>query len=168
MINHNPDVKTMTAPAQTGDQGEPGYGSFRNTRPLSRTAAAPPEGVALPETETVLLVGGAPMMRGVMARVLRQLGYRVVEASGAHEAQRLAASPREIHLLLLNHSAPEQTDLELALWFRAMYPAMRILVACVSLWDLNYRIGEERQINFLAKPFTARELARIVRRVLEH
>ena len=116
----------------------------------------------------MLLVGGAPMMRGVMARVLRQLGYRVVEASGAHEAQRLAAGRRETHLLLLNHSAPERTDLELALWFRAMYPAMKILVACVSLWDLNYRIGEERQIHFLATPFTTRELARMVRRVLEH
>ena len=108
------------------------------------------------------------MMRGVMARVLRQLGYRVVEASGAHEAQRLAASPREIHLLLLNHFSPERTDLELALWFRAMYPEMKILVACISLWDLNYDLGEKRQITFLAKPFTARELARMVRRVLEN
>ena len=168
MIACNPDVKTMTAPAQTGDQGESGYSSSRNTKPLSRTTAAPPERVSLAGMETVLLVDGAPMMRGVMARVLRQLGYRVVEASGAHEAQRLATSRREIHLLLLNHSAPERTDLELALWFRAMYPEMKILVACVSLWDLNYHIGEERQINFLAKPFTAHELARMVRRVLEH
>ena len=108
------------------------------------------------------------MMRGVIARVLRQLGYRVVEASGAHEAQRLAASRGEVRLLLLNHFAPERSDLELALWFRAMYPEMKILVACVSLWDLDYRIGEDRQINFLAKPFTARELARMVRRVLEN
>ena len=135
---------------------------------LSRTAAAPPEGVSLAGTETVLLVEGAPMMRGVMARVLRQLGYRVVEASGAHEAQRLAASRGEVRLLLLNHFAPERSDLELALWFRAMYPEMKILVACISLWDLNYDLGERRQITFLAKPFTARELARMVRRVLEN
>lgn len=118
--------------------------------------------------ETVLLVDGAKMMRGVTAQVLRQSGYRVVEASGAQEAQRLAASRREIHLLLLNHSAPERTNLEVALWFRAMYPEMKILVACVALWDLNYHIGEERQINFLAKPFTAGELSRMVGRVLEH
>jgi two-component system cell cycle sensor histidine kinase/response regulator CckA len=158
----------MIAPAQTSDQEEPSDSSSWNTRPLSRAAVVPPEGASLAGTETVLLVDGTPMMRGVMARLLRQLGYRVVEASGAHEAQRLAASRGEFRLLLLNHSAPERTDLELALWFRAMYPEMKILVACVSLWDLNYHIGEERQINFLAKPFTARELARMVRRVLEN
>jgi len=108
------------------------------------------------------------MMRRILARVLRQLDYHVVEASGARDAQRLATSCGEIHLLLLDHSTPDRTDMELALWFRATYPKMKILVTCLSLWDLNYHIGETQQINFLAKPFTADELARIVRRMLEH
>jgi len=117
--------------------------------------------------ETVLLVNSGSMMRGVLARLLRQLGYRVMEASGAMDAQQLAASSGEVHLLLVDHSTTEQTDLELALWFRAKYPEMKILVACVSLWDLNYHISEAQQICFLAKPFTAHELAKMIRRVLE-
>src|SRR5437773_2297500 len=66
MIDYNPGVKVITAPAQTRDQGEPGHSSSWNARLLSRRAAAPPEGVSLAGTETVLLVDGAPMMRGVM------------------------------------------------------------------------------------------------------
>lgn len=159
-------MKRIPATAADRDGEELSGTSFWHTR---RQARVQPASACAPfiGKQTVLLVDSAPMMRGVLARVLRQLGYRVVEASGTVEAQRLAASSGEIHLMLLDHSVPERTDLELALWFRAMYPEMKILVACVSLWDLNDRIGQEQQINFLAKPFTAPELARMVRRVLK-
>jgi CheY-like chemotaxis protein len=160
------DVKRIAATAADRDGEElPGTTFWHTRRPAraqSARACAP-----FNEKQTVLVVDHAPMMRGVLAHVLRQLGYRVVEASGTVEAQRLAASSGEIHLMLLDHSVPERTDLESALWFRAMYPEMKILVACVSLWDLNDRIGQEQQINFLAKPFTAPELGHMVRRVLK-
>jgi DNA-binding NtrC family response regulator len=166
MIATSTDVKKISASAKNEKREELSASSWRKGQGApaqTATARAVPAG-----KETVLLVDCSLMMRGILARALRQLGYHVVEASGTLEAQRLAASCREIRLLLVDHSRPDLTDMELALWFRAMYPKMKILVACVSLWDLNLHVGETQQINFLAKPFTERELARIVRRVLEH
>jgi DNA-binding NtrC family response regulator len=159
MIATSTDVKKIPASAKDGEHGEVLASSWQKTA----TARAVPIG-----KETVLLVDCSPMMRAILARALRQLGYRVMEASGALEAQRVASNCGEIQLLLVDHSAPDRTDMELALWFRAMYPRMKILVACVSLWDLNLHVGETQQINFLAKPFTEHELGWIVRRVLGH
>ena len=115
----------------------------------------------------MLLVDSAPMMRGVLGGVLRQLGYRVMEASGALGAQKLAATRGEIDLLLLDLPGSDRGDLQLALWFHGMYPKTKILIATASLWDLNCHVGQSPQFACLAKPFTPHELARVIRRVLE-
>src|SRR5205823_5425965 len=64
-------------------------------------------------TESVLVVEDAPSLRGVLAALLRKLGYHVFEAADALAAQRLAHSQRKIHLLLMELSVPETTDVEL-------------------------------------------------------
>ena len=99
--------------------------------------------------------------------IIRQFGYRAMEAAGAVQAQRKVKLRPDIHLLLMDLSRLQTEDLQLALWFRVMYPSLKVLVASESVWDINYHLGAHEQIVFLPKPFTAFELARIVRQTLD-
>src|SRR6266403_1281467 len=98
----------------------------RSRRRLARETAAPavipPGGI-----KTILMVGDTPVLRGVLAGVLRQLGYRVLQAHSAIEAQRLARDNPEIALLLLDLAAPGSGDVQLALWFSAAYPELPVV-----------------------------------------
>jgi DNA-binding response OmpR family regulator len=73
------------------------------------------------------------------------------------------ANEERIDLLILDL---ETIGLELARWFRAMYPQTKVLVTSSALWDLNYRVGDLQEIAFLSKPFTPPKLVRLVRRIL--
>jgi CheY-like chemotaxis protein len=116
-------------------------------------------------TETVLLVNDSPDMLATLAGILRGLGYHTLEASGSVEAQHLAGIEEKIDLLLTDFAIPGANGIELAMWFRALYPATKVLVTSASLWNLGHQVGHN--IVFLAKPFTSLELARMVRRVLD-
>jgi CheY-like chemotaxis protein len=163
----NSDVKKITAVAGYGNKAEQGDHWSKGSRRQPTERPAPRVDAPLNGKGTVLVVDDEPLTRGVLARLLRQFGYRVLEATGALEAQHLADARRRIDLLLMDLSTHETSDLELALWFRAIHPRTKVLAASDTLWDINYEIGESQQIAFLAKPFTPRELARIVQRILE-
>lgn len=123
-------------------------------------------GLNVSRKETVLVVDSIPLMRGSIANALRKLGYRVLEASGALDVQRLATAHKDIRLLILDLSSVEISDLEFIAWFRLSHPTIKVVVAAGSLWELNFYHGIAREITLLAKPFTPAELSRIVRRVL--
>jgi len=118
-------------------------------------------------TETVLVVNPVMQVRKSVVEIIRHFGYRVLEASGAVQAQRKARLRSEIHLLMMDLAGLESDDLQLARWFRVMYPSMKVLVASASVWEINYLLGESEEIVFLPKPFTAFELARVMRRTLD-
>ncbi len=96
-------------------------------------------------------------------QVLRQGGYRILEASDALNAKRLAGSHRNIRLLLADYSASDASGLALAHWFQARLPETKILITTASLWELLYRIDEEQRLGILVKPFGRDELKRMVR-----
>ena len=167
MIATEFDVKKIAATPEAGTRaGSDEDSSWRSRR---RADAAPPRSSSLPlgRGETILLVDSGRMMRGTLAVTLRRLGYRVKEASTALKAQQLAEENRGIHLLFLDFCGPDENDLELALWFRSMYPGTKVIAATASLWNLSAHVGHSAELVFLAKPFTAQELARTIRTVLE-
>ena len=118
-------------------------------------------------TQIVLVLDKAPMLRTVLAGIVRKLGYQVLETSDVVEAQHLADTYGRIHLLLLDLDTPETGDRQLIQWFRAAHPEIKVLVASSSLWELEFEIAGSQQITVLSKPFTPLELARLVRRVME-
>ena len=111
---------------------------------------------------TVLVVDNTGPMRKVVVQVLRKGGYRVLEASGAWDAQRLANSHRNIRLLLADFSMLETTGLELVRWFQVRFPETKILITTNSLWELLCQTGEHEQFGILVKPFNGDELRRMV------
>jgi CheY-like chemotaxis protein len=159
------DPEKIAAAADYEDPAETEDPSCRDSRRQPATLSQPARDRSLQGDEKVLLVNDNPEMRAVLATTLRDFGYHIWEASGAVEAQKVASVHEKIDLLLTDYSMPGSNGLELAMWFRALYPETKVLVASASLWSLGYQIGH--QITFLPKPFTALELAKMVRRVLD-
>ncbi|MFZ5565097.1 MAG: ATP-binding protein [Thermodesulfobacteriota bacterium] len=129
----------------------------------------PATGSLLPRgSETILMVEDNPAILKFGATVLEQLGYTVLAVDMPGKALELARSGRyRIDLLLTDVIMPDMNGHELAQQVQAVIPGIRCLYIsgytanAISNGDL---IG--RDISFLAKPFSIRELAEKVREAL--
>ncbi len=138
-----------------------GAGSIESLTPLP---VAPSKG-----TETVLLVEDEAGVRQLARQILKQHGYRVLEAADAKEALRLASQERgPIHLLLTDVIMPLMSGRELVEQIRPLRKEMRVIYMSGYTDDvLAYRGDLGPDINFLQKPFAPEALTKKVRDVLE-
>jgi len=163
--------KTLRPPQSTGKRFEaPSAQASSSRRNLPSTARrrqpdtfadAGPMG-----SETVMVINPVGLDRKAMVEAIRPFGFRVLEAESVVEAQRKVKRHPDIRLLIVDLSALELDEVQTALWFHGMYPQLKVLVASTWIWNLNYQLGESEQIAFCPKPFTALDLARMVRRTL--
>jgi PAS domain S-box-containing protein len=120
-------------------------------------------------SERILVVEDEPVVRRVIVRVLRAHGYEVLEAGNGLEALRkLETLGGEVELLLTDVVMPQMGGRELADKALRKYPAMKVLF--LSGYTENaivHRGVLEPSLVFLQKPFTADELARRVRDLLD-
>jgi hypothetical protein len=109
--------------------------------------------------ETVLLVEADAGVREVTARILRDAGYRVIEASSATRAVRLAeARRRPIHLMMADLSTCGGCDLVGPV--RASHPGLRMLfLAGASVPPTDVPI--------LEKPYPPAKLRTVVRDAID-
>jgi PAS domain S-box-containing protein len=119
--------------------------------------------------EVVMVVEDEPLVRATAIRVLKMLGYSLIEASGPTEALDLASSHSgRIDLLLTDVVMPLMPGRELAEHMRALRPTIRVLFMSGYTDDVIVRHGvKASEVAFLAKPFTTDELAKKVRAVLD-
>ncbi|HET9451635.1 MAG TPA: response regulator [Aggregicoccus sp.] len=120
--------------------------------------------------ETLLVVDDDPDVRDLTAEILRERGYRVLEAGSGEEAVRLAADfPRPIHLLLTDVLMPRMDGPTLARNLCARRPGLKVLyMTGYSGRSLAAADGElPRGTEVLTKPFTFNDLTSRVRAVLE-
>jgi DNA-binding NtrC family response regulator len=116
--------------------------------------------------ETILVVSDTPLMKVNLAGLFRQLGYKVFEATDSGHAQRIAMRETKIHIFFMDLATIEGQNLELVHWFDTFFPETRILVASNPFGEMNSRLVPFRQVSRIAKPYTALDLAEIVRRIL--
>ena len=140
--------------------------NVRRRTPAGKLGAVKSGARALRGHETVVVVTEHAPSRGAVARLLKRLGYRVVEAANGIEAQQLAGSQRRIDLLLAEFSGLGTSGVELVRWFSANRPEVKVLVASDWLWEVESCLGDLPQVGVLAKHFTPTELARMVRAIL--
>lgn len=120
-------------------------------------------------TETILVLEDDISVRHMSVRVLRSLGYDVIEAATGDDAQRLIAQGTgKIHLLLTDMVMPQMSGRRFADWLRTTSPETRVLFASGYLEE---SLGSEDRLDpemfFLAKPFNSEQLAEKIREALD-
>jgi CheY-like chemotaxis protein len=121
-------------------------------------------GPSTPGDETILLVEDEMQVRALLAEMLRQYGYTVLEASNGEEALHLLRSrPQQvIHLIITDMVMPKMGGKALANLLRVIYPNLKVLFMSGYADAENISGGAA----FLSKPFTLRDLAYKVRELL--
>jgi len=120
--------------------------------------------------ETILLVEDETSVRRLASRMLRELGYRVIEAQHGEEALQLAESGGfdACDLLLTDVVMPRMGGTELAARLLALRPGLQVLYMSGYTDD---QIAERDHLNseagFIHKPFSQAALARKLREMLD-
>jgi PAS domain S-box-containing protein len=117
-------------------------------------------------SETLLFVEDDHSVRNTVTRMLRRLGYRVIEAGDASEAARLwSLHMNDIALLLTDMVMPgDANGLDLARQMLDQKPALKvILTSGYSAEIAQWGIPKDARIRFLPKPLNAPILAQAVR-----
>jgi PAS domain S-box-containing protein len=122
----------------------------------------------LPGLGAVLVVEDEPAVRSFAGQVLRQAGYRVLEAATGDEAVALASAPGEtLAALLADVVMPGMNGPVLAERVRALHPGIAVLYMSGYTDDMVLRAGVVTDTSsFIQKPFTPEGLLARVRSAL--
>ena len=144
---------------------------------LPRVPAPPPPSYKKPGskkllggTETILVLEDDISVRHISVRMLRGLGYQVIEAANGSDARRLLAENggHKVDLLLTDLVMPQTSGRKFADAFRAAHPNINVLFISGYLEEsLQPDDRCEPGMFFLPKPFDAEQLAAKVREALD-
>ena len=115
--------------------------------------------------ETILIVEDEPVLLDLAILILREQGYRVLQAkSGVEAVQVWQLESNTIDLLLTDMVMPEgMSGKDLAARLRLQRPELKVIcVSGYSVEDLN-----QKDLVFLQKPYTRTSLAKTVRDTLD-
>jgi CheY-like chemotaxis protein len=119
--------------------------------------------------ETVLIVEDEETVRKLAMRMLKGLGYRILEAPEGGRALLLCEEFKDpIHLILADVVMPGMGGRKLVDRLKEIHPEMKVLY--MSGYTDNAIVHHgilEEGINFIHKPFTLHGLARKVREALD-
>jgi two-component system cell cycle sensor histidine kinase/response regulator CckA len=120
-------------------------------------------------TETVLVLEDDISVRHMSVRILRKLGYQVIEAANGDDAQRLFGElTGKIHLLLTDMVMPRMSGRYFADWLRKASPDTKVVFVSGYLEE-SLHPGDriENGMFFLPKPFDPQQLASTVRQAID-
>ncbi|WP_322815166.1 histidine kinase N-terminal 7TM domain-containing protein [Chloroflexus sp.] len=116
--------------------------------------------------ETILLVEDEPDVRQMTARLLREQGYTVLEATHAQEAIELALQHGDgLHLLITDVVLPHTDGITLAHELQASFPQLRVILMSGYLQRVMAN-GSEPPYPVLNKPFTRHQLFALIRQTI--
>ena len=137
--------------------------SARRTSRPGVTGSETPRG-----TERILVAEDEDGVRKLVCRLLKSLGYQVLEANRGQQALALAEAADRIDLLLTDVRMPDLTGPEVAERLRRMRPGLRVLFMSGYIDDPALREQlAAGAASVLDKPFTTQQLAERVRAALE-
>jgi PAS domain S-box-containing protein len=142
----------------------------RDDRGAAKCKATPSPDTAVPEGtgETVLLVEDEPSVRLLIAEVLRELGYALIEAKDAEMAMPILASNVRLDLMITDVGLPGLNGRQLAEIGRGHRPRLKVLFVT------GYAEHATNRGDFLApgmkmvtKPFSLEAIAVTIREMIE-
>jgi signal transduction histidine kinase/HAMP domain-containing protein/ActR/RegA family two-component response regulator len=158
-------------------QSEPGRGAtFSVFLPASgQPAASEQKEIAAPApagggTETIFVVEDEDILRGMAGDILKENGYRVLDAASGRQALEVwRNSSREIDLLLTDMVMPEGiSGVDLAERLMSDRPDLKVVYTSgYSAGEINAELLTRSQTYFLQKPYTQATLTKIIRDALD-
>ena len=141
----------------------------RVAEPAERTRELPAPGRADQGTETILLVEDEAVVRSLVAEILESSGYTVLQAAdGPSALELLRRHAGDVELLVTDVVMPGMSGREVAQAVTSMRPGTHVLY---TSGYTDSAIGHhgvlEPGIAFLQKPFSADDLTRKVRSLLD-
>jgi two-component system, cell cycle sensor histidine kinase and response regulator CckA len=121
-------------------------------------------------TETVLVLEDDISVRHLSVRVLRSLGYEVLEAANGDDAQQLIgrSNGKKIHLLLTDMVLPQMSGRCFADWMNKTSPGTKVVFISGYLQEsLQPHDRRDQEMFFLPKPFDPEQLATKIRQTLD-
>lgn len=119
--------------------------------------------------ETVLLVEDEAPVRMFSGQALTKKGYKVIEADCGESALSIIREKGEqIDIIVTDVMMPGMSGPAMVEEIMRQYPKIKVLF--VSGYGEDFFVstyGEDRDFNFLPKPFTLKQLAERIRRILE-
>lgn len=120
--------------------------------------------------ETILVLEDDISVRHISVRVLRGLGYEVLEAANGDDAQQLIAKAgdKKIDLLLTDMVMPQMSGRCFADWMSKASPGTKVVFISGYLQE-SLLPGDRRdqEMFFLPKPFDSEQLATKIREALD-
>ena len=132
--------------------------------PRDDVPSAPPS--TAPGTETVLVVEDEEQVRDLIGRILTSAGYTVVETASGDEALKILSSRADVQMVVTDLVLPgSASGLDVARRVISDLPVVRLL--CISGYSPHMLQAGLSTVPFLQKPFTASELLKKVRNVMD-
>ena len=120
--------------------------------------------------ETILVLEDDISVRHISVRVLRALGYDVLEAANGDDAQQLIAksADKKIDLLLTDMVMPQMSGRCFADWMGKASPGTKVVFISGYLQEsLHPGDRRDQEMFFLPKPFDPQQLATKIREALD-
>jgi CheY-like chemotaxis protein len=129
----------------------------------------PPDTGEARGTETILVVEDDDAVRAYSTQVLRELGYRVLEAPNASAALEILDRQADVHLLFTDIGLPgAMNGRQLSDEARRRRSGLKVLFTTGYAGDAIIRAGRlEAGISLMNKPFTFADLTKRVRDALD-
>ena len=121
-------------------------------------------------TETILVLEDDIGVRHLSVRVLRSLGYDVLEAANGDDAQQLIGrrAGKKIDLLLTDMVMPQMSGRRFADWMNKTSPGTKVVFISGYLQEsLHPGDRRDQEMFFLPKPFDPEQLAAKIREALD-
>jgi signal transduction histidine kinase len=126
------------------------------------------ENTELPQgVETILVVDDEEAVLDFARRTLDDCGYTVLAARSGVEALSLARNTPRIDVLLTDVLMPQLSGPQLVERYLAKYPAPSIIYMTGYVDDQTMQLELDEEVTLLRKPFSALDLARTIRTVLD-
>ena len=146
--------------------GDPAVRTAGQVESSVSAAAVPRDSSAPGKKQRVLVTDDDAMVRTIIAAVLRQQGYVVVEAQDGEEALAWwACEPDGFDLVLLDLHMPRLGGIEVMERLRAMSPGVKVILLSGSLGETGAGIPL-KGVRYQQKPFYNDELIAVVRQTL--
>jgi PAS domain S-box-containing protein len=120
--------------------------------------------------ESILVLEDDISVRHISVRVLRSLGYDVIEAANGDDAQQLIGerADKKIDLLLTDMVMPQMSGRHFADWLRKTSPQTKVVFISGYLEEsLHPGDRRDQEMFFLPKPFDPEQLATKIREALD-